>query len=188
MVIGVLALQGSVEEHSNMIRSFGDDVSLVRYPHELDSVQALIIPGGESTAILKLLKIQGLDVAIKEKASNGLPIWGTCAGLIMLSKEVYGEQVETLNLIDIETKRNGYGTQIDSFTTEVNLNNRDVKVRFIRAPRIISTGLDVEVLTEYNGESVAVRSGNILATTFHPEITNDKSFYKYFRSFIEKAE
>lgn len=188
MTIGVLALQGSVEEHINMIEKSGDTALPVRYPDELSRVDALIIPGGESTTLTKVLKIKSMDKAIKDRALQGLPVWGTCAGLILLSSSVDHERVEPLGLIDIDTARNGYGTQIDSFTATVNLNGEESVVKFIRAPKIIRTGKDVEVVTTYKNEIVAAMSKNILVTAFHPEVTEDKNFLKLFKSIIEKQK
>lgn len=188
MKIGVLALQGSVEEHKKLIETCGDTAFSVRYPEELENIDALIIPGGESTTLTKLLKIKNMDSAIKNRALAGLPVWGTCAGLILLSKNADHERVETLDLIDIDTKRNGYGTQVDSFTAELVLNGEESSVRFIRAPRIIRTGDDVKVISTYNNEVVAALSKNIFVTAFHPEVTGDKTFYNFFRSIIEKQK
>ncbi len=173
--IGVLALQGSVEEHCRMIKKSGDSPILVRYPRDLDNIQGLIIPGGESTTLLKLLKIKKMDEAITLSANKGLPIWGTCAGLILLS---------SMNIIDIEIRRNGFGSQAQSFDGIVGILDKKAFVRFIRAPRIISLGAGVTCLSRYNSEIVAAVSNKIMVTTFHPEVTEDKSFYSYFKSLV----
>lgn len=185
MRIGVLGLQGSVKEHCDSIESQGDIAIVVRYPEDLDSIDALIIPGGESTTLIRLLKIKDMDSAIILKALSGLPIWGTCAGLILLSSKVEDSSITPLGLIDITTRRNGYGTQHDSFTADIDIENYSANVRFIRAPRILELGENVKIVTEYNGEVVAATNGKVLVTTFHPEVTGDRYFYRYFRSFIE---
>lgn len=185
MTVGVLGLQGSVKEHCDSVNEFGDQSVVVRYPEDLENIDALIIPGGESTTLLKLLKIKDMDRAIKKKALSGLPIWGTCAGLILLSRKVDDNSVEPLNLIDIITKRNGYGNQHDSFTADLTVKGEIANVRFIRAPKILECGPGVKELAHYNNSCVAASFKKILVTTFHPEVTGDKYFYKYFRSFIE---
>ncbi len=185
MDIGVLGLQGSVKEHCDSIKSQGDIAVVVRYPEDLDSIDALIIPGGESTTLVRLLKIKDMDSAIILKALSGMPIWGTCAGLILLSSRVEDSSLKPLGLIDITARRNGYGTQHDSFTTVIQIQGCSARVRFIRAPRIVYIGDNVKVVTKYEGEVVAATNGKILVTTFHPEVTEDKSFYRYFKTFIE---
>ncbi|QEN03639.1 pyridoxal 5'-phosphate synthase glutaminase subunit PdxT [Thiospirochaeta perfilievii] len=184
MVIGVLALQGSVEEHCNIVLSNCDKTILVKHPSDLNKIDALIIPGGESTTLIRLLKIKGLDRALVEASNRGLKIWGTCAGLILLSKKILCNSFSPLGLIDIVVDRNGYGSQVDSFETEIDFFNNKSKVRFIRAPKIVELGSSIEVLSIYNGEPIAVRSKNIFVTSFHPEVTNNDTFYKYFKSLI----
>ena len=184
MLIGVLALQGSVKEHCDIIELSGDSFLLVKNREDLDKIDGLIIPGGESTTLIRLLKIKDMDRAIIESFNNGLKIWGTCAGLILLSKTLKCNSFEPLGLIDITVDRNGYGTQLDSFEAEVILENKKSNVRFIRAPRILNHGDDIKVLSLWKKEVVAVESKNIMVTTFHPEVTDNRDFYNYFKSLI----
>lgn len=185
MRIGVLGLQGSVAEHCYSIENHGDDAFVVKYPEDLDRIDGLIIPGGESTTLMRLLKIKGMDKAISAKVKAGLPVWGTCAGLILLSKSVENNEFIPLGLIDLKARRNGYGNQHDSFTTDIEIGGNISCVRFIRAPQIVSLGEGVEVLAKYKENTVAAISNNVMVTTFHPEVTGDKYFYRYFRSIIE---
>lgn len=184
MLIGVLALQGSVEEHCDIISSKGDSFILVKNIEDLKSIDGLIIPGGESTTLIRLLKIKSLDKAIINSSKNGLIIWGTCAGMILLSKELKCKSFKPLALIDITVDRNGYGSQLDSFEGDVTLKNRLSRVRFIRAPRINVLGDNISVLSRWDDEVVAVRSKNIMVTTFHPEVTGNCEFYNYFKTMI----
>lgn len=174
MVIGVLALQGSVEEHCSAIESMGDRSILVRTPEDLENIEGLILPGGESSTLSLLLRIKVLDVAIDKKITEGLPVWGTCAGLILLSK----------NWLDIDVNRNGFGRQLSSFSSKISFRGSLTEVRFIRAPRITRVGDSLEVLALWENEVIAVKHDNILGTTFHPEVTNDSTIYNYFRTMI----
>ncbi|MBI9101123.1 MAG: pyridoxal 5'-phosphate synthase glutaminase subunit PdxT [Spirochaetales bacterium] len=182
MTIGVLGLQGSVAEHGRAIESDGDIFRRVLSPEDLDKIDGLIIPGGESTTLTKLIKIKMLDEAILRKAREGLKIWGTCAGLILLSKEVKGGEIEPLGLLDITAGRNGYGTQMQSFSTTVPFRGGFEAVSFIRAPKILSCGESVTILSEYAGLPVAVCTESIMATTFHPEVTGSLGVYRYFKN------
>lgn len=184
MVIGVLALQGSFEEHCHIAELEGDKVIFVKTEKDLGKIDGLIIPGGESTTLIRLLKIKAMDKAIIDSFNNGLKIWGTCAGLILLSKSIKCKSFEPLGLIDITTDRNGYGTQLDSFETTVIFNNKESHIRFIRAPKILKIGDNIDILSVYNEEVVAVRSKNIMVTTFHPEVTDNRDFYRYFKSML----
>ncbi|MGL1891954.1 MAG: pyridoxal 5'-phosphate synthase glutaminase subunit PdxT [Spirochaetaceae bacterium] len=173
MIIGVLALQGSVLEHSTVIETQGDIVRLVNDPQDLEGISRLIIPGGESTTLAKILKIKGLDRAIINQYHKGLFIWGTCAGLILLANH--------LKLIDIKVQRNGYGSHSNSFITDIKFQNKICRVKFIRAPKIKEVDKKVDILSMYDGEVVAAEYNRILVTTFHPELTENIDFYKYFR-------
>ena len=157
----------------------------VRWPDELGSCDGLIIPGGESTTITKLLKKNELQDALVQFAKEK-PVFGTCAGMILMAKSVEDSRVRTLNLIDINVDRNGYGRQVDSFVNEldINLNGRSFSMRgvFIRAPRIIKTGDGVEILASIKNEPVLVRQGHHIAASFHPELTNESRIHKYFSS------
>lgn len=176
--IGVLDIQGSVEEHIAVLKKIGASVIAVKTKKDLGRVDGLIIPGGESTTIGKLMKRYGLDKAIHKRT---LTIWGTCAGAILLS--------HALRLMDIAVERNAYGRQIDSFQTKISvpvLGRRKVPAIFIRAPRIKKISPSIRVLAEYNGEPVMVRQGRLLATMFHPELTNDTRIHRYFVSMAKQ--
>lgn len=179
MVIGVLALQGSVVEHFKMLERGGITAVEVRNPSDFDNIDALIIPGGESTTLVKTMKIKSIDEIIVKKVNEGMPVWGTCAGLILLSR---GK--EYLNLIDIEVERNGYGTQHQSFSTTIDFGDSKADVKFIRAPKIVKVGDGVDIVSVHGNEPVACISGNVLVTTFHPEVTKDLSVLLYFSGLI----
>ncbi|MBI5754951.1 pyridoxal 5'-phosphate synthase glutaminase subunit PdxT [Candidatus Peregrinibacteria bacterium] len=183
MNIGVLAIQGSVSEHLSALKQCGVQACEVRDRKSLSEVSGLIIPGGESTTIGKLLKLYGLDVAIIERVAGGMPVYGTCAGAIVLSKKTTGKKPNIVQLLDIDTARNAYGRQIESFSTQISaptLSRKPIPAVFIRAPKIIRVGKNVEILARFHNEPVFVREKNILASTFHPELTNDLSVHRYF--------
>jgi pyridoxal 5'-phosphate synthase pdxT subunit len=170
--VGVLAVQGNFREHAAMLRRLGAEVVEVRKPEELDGLDGLVVPGGESTAIARLIDVYGLEGAIREFER---PVFGTCAGLIMLDREHLG-------LVDLTVRRNAYGRQVASFETDLVLAGTDEPLRgvFIRAPRVETVGPDVEVLAEHDGEPVLVRQGRFLAATFHPELTDDTRVHELF--------
>lgn len=187
MQIGILAIQGSVIEHRRALEKLGVKVSEIRLPEDLKVVDGLILPGGESTTISKLIKRFGLFDELKKQISNGLPVWGTCAGAILLAKKVIGKNPPlTLGLMDIEVDRNAYGRQVDSFEKELIVKSDELRVNnihgvFIRAPKIRPLPKsDVEILAECYGEPVMLRQKNILATSFHPELTEDLFVHQYF--------
>lgn len=193
MKIGILDIQGSVEEHLEALRKLAKGGSkiepvLVKAAEDLEKVRGLIIPGGESTTIGKLLRRFGLREEIIRRAKSGeMAIWGTCAGAILLAKKIIGSQkADTLELMDIEIERNAYGRQLESFETQVEFDlgfgtlGRIVPAIFIRAPMIVNVGKKVEVLARHNSEIVAARDGNLLATNFHPELTDDLLVHEYF--------
>lgn len=186
MKIGVLALQGAFREHINMLRTLGTEAVEVRKAEELAELSGLIIPGGESTTITKLLYTFGLAKPVKDLACNGMPVWGTCAGMICLAKELSGDisGVKTLELMDITVRRNAFGRQVDSFEAMLKvkaLDGGDFPAVFIRAPLVEKTGQGVEVLAKLpDGTMVAVRENNLLATSFHPELSADNRFHRYF--------
>ena len=187
MKIGVLSLQGGVIEHITAIISLGHEAIEVKTLEDLKSINALIIPGGESTTIGKLLKITGLLNPLREMIQNGLPVWGTCAGMILLAKNIENEDTAHLGVMDITVKRNAYGTQLDSFTTKIiikEISKLPIELVFIRAPYITHVDSNVTILATVNNNIVAVRQNNILATSFHPELTNDTSFLKYFINLV----
>jgi pyridoxal 5'-phosphate synthase pdxT subunit len=187
MKIGVLALQGAFIEHVEVIRRLDTEAREVRLPRDLKDLSGLIIPGGESTTILKLMHFYELFDPLKEKITKGFPVWGTCAGLICLAKQVCNSQqsfLEPLALMDIDVKRNAFGRQIDSFEMELPvkiLGEKSFHAVFIRAPLISKIGTGVDVLARLpDGTIVAAQQGNMLATSFHPELTDDLRLHQYF--------
>ena len=181
MKIGILALQGDFHEHQNCFNKLKIETKLVKSVPELENCDSLVIPGGESTAISKLLVSTKIDKAIIKKASEGFPIWGTCAGLILISNQIIEKDPIPLKLINITTSRNFYGRQIDSFVEKINFENENFEAIFIRAPKIVNTEKDIKVLSStHDGTPVAVKSKNILGTSFHPELTDDLRIHKMF--------
>ncbi len=182
--VGVLALQGAFIEHIDMLRRLGAEAFPVRLPQELQRVDALVIPGGESTSISRLMEIYGLNEPLKKLAESGLPIFGTCAGLIIMAKQVEGQSPGPLAVMGVEVKRNAFGRQVDSFEANLPvpvLGKPDFHAVFIRAPKIERTGEGVEVLARLDGGTVvAARQEKLLVTTFHPELTDDPRFHEYF--------
>jgi 5'-phosphate synthase pdxT subunit len=187
MKIGVLALQGAFIEHEKVLNRLGVATQQVRLPKELDGLDGVIIPGGESTTIGKLAAQYGLIEPLREMARAGKPLWGTCAGMIFMAKDI-GRDQPLLGLMDVTVRRNAFGRQVDSFETDLDVTGidgpRPFHAIFIRAPLIDSVGKDVEVMArvERNGGSaiVAVRQGNLLATAFHPELSGDDRFHRFF--------
>ncbi|MBN2365471.1 MAG: pyridoxal 5'-phosphate synthase glutaminase subunit PdxT [Calditrichaeota bacterium] len=183
MKIGILAIQGDFELHRKMLSRLNVDTVLVKSPADLEKCDGLIIPGGESTTFIKLLKVSGLFAAVKQ-FSQAKAIMGTCAGLITLARKVTNFSLETLDLIDLDVARNAYGRQIDSFIGEValHINGRDTSFEgvFIRAPRIEKTGQGIRSLAFYQGDVVLAENENILVATFHPELTEDTRIHEYF--------
>lgn len=182
--VGILALQGSVSEHFNALSEIpGVTPCEVKTEADLDKVSGLILPGGESTAIGKLLKDFHLIVPVVEKIKAGMPVWGTCAGMILLAKKIVDEENVHLGLMDITVRRNAYGGQLDSFIAKGRMPDvaeHEIPLVFIRAPWIEKAASTVSVLAEINGRIVAARQDNMLVTSFHPELTKDLSFHKYF--------
>lgn len=183
--MGVLSLQGAVEEHLRMIKRCGFEGVKVKTVGDLEKVDRLIIPGGESTAIGKLAKIYGLDREITKKGKEGMPIFGTCAGMILLANKVVGNEQIRFNLIDIVVERNAFGRQVDSFEVDLNIENftgKPFRAVFIRAPYIKKIGSDVKVLAKFKGKIIMAQQKNILVSSFHPELTDDLRVHKYFLS------
>jgi 5'-phosphate synthase pdxT subunit len=170
--IGVLAVQGNFREHASMLRGLGAIVVEVRKPEQLDGLDGLVIPGGESTAIGRLIRLYGLEEAIRRFEA---PIFGTCAGMILLDRRHLG-------LLDLEVERNAYGRQVASFEADLDLQGSDEPLRgvFIRAPRVVEVGPEVEVLAEHDGEPVLLRQGRIVVASFHPELTDDTRVHELF--------
>ncbi|MFJ7205483.1 pyridoxal 5'-phosphate synthase glutaminase subunit PdxT [Streptomyces sp. NPDC098789] len=184
-IIGVLALQGDVREHLIALASADAVARPVRRPEELAEVDALVIPGGESTTMSKLAVLFGMLEPLRERVRAGMPVYGTCAGMIMLADKLLGgrEDQETLGGIDMIVRRNAFGRQNESFEASIDfagIAGGPVEGVFIRAPWVESVGAAVEVLATYDGHTVAVRQGNVLATSFHPELTGDHRVHAYF--------
>ena len=191
MRIGVLALQGDFALHARALARCGAEAVLVRKPAELAGLDGLIIPGGESTTLLKLMDQWDFVPALRTLHAAGTPIFGTCAGLILLAREVENPRQFSLGAIDVTVERNAYGRQRDSFEARgtARLDGRPVELDmvFIRAPRIRRLGPGVESLAELRGETVMARQGNVLVATFHPELTDDLSVHRYFCDLVGKA-
>lgn len=192
IVIGVLALQGDFSKHSEMLRSIGVEVVEVRKPQDLDQCDGLIIPGGESTVMLRQLDFIGMREKL-QKFAEEKPLFGTCAGLILMSDQVQSSSLKPLNLLDIQVERNAFGRQVDSFQTFVELrldseykHPKLFNAYFIRAPRIRANGPHVQVLASYDNEAILVRQGHHLGASFHPELTSDPAIHLYFVEMIRK--
>jgi 5'-phosphate synthase pdxT subunit len=178
--IGVLAVQGNFREHAAMLRQLGVDAVEVRKPEQLDGLDGLVIPGGESTTFMRLMQLYGLDDAIRRFEA---PVFGTCAGMIVLDRDHLG-------LVDVAVRRNAFGRQVASFETDLDVAGEDEPVRavFIRAPWIEDVGPDVEVLAEVEGRPVLAREGRFLVAAFHPELTDDTRLHQKFIDLIREAD
>ncbi|MSQ22551.1 MAG: pyridoxal 5'-phosphate synthase glutaminase subunit PdxT [Dehalococcoidia bacterium] len=188
--IGVLALQGDFAEHLAALKKLGVQPREVRLPGELDGLDGLIIPGGESTSMARLMDIYGLREPLKERVRSGMTVWGTCAGMILLATKLTEDRPEPLGLMNIEVQRNGYGRQVDSFEADLPVPVLQTKTAFhavfIRAPKVLSVGKNVTVLASLSqkGEVVAAQQDGMLATSFHPELTEDTRFHQYFLKMV----
>ena len=180
MRIGILAVQGDFREHAAMLRRLGADPVEVRKPEQLEDLDGLVIPGGESTAIMRLIRIYGLEDALRRFAR---PVFGTCAGMIVLGRDHLG-------LVDVGVRRNAYGRQVASFETDLELAGEDEPLRgvFIRAPRVADVGSGVEVLAEHEGEPVLLREGRFLVASFHPELTEDTRVHERFLELVREED
>ena len=178
MKVGVLAVQGNFREHAAMLRRLGADAVEVRKPAQLEGLDGLVIPGGESTTFMRLMRLYGLDEAVRR---FGGPVFGTCAGMIVLDRAHLG-------LIDLEVDRNAYGRQVASFESDLMLEDDEDPLRgvFIRAPRVREVGEDVEVLAEHEGEPVLLRHGRFLVASFHPELTDDTRVHERFLELVKR--
>ncbi|AGA59673.1 pyridoxal 5''-phosphate synthase, glutaminase subunit Pdx2 [Thermobacillus composti KWC4] len=187
--IGVLALQGAVAEHIRSLQQAGAEAVAVKRVEQLSELHGLVIPGGESTTIGKLMRKYGFIEAIRQFAADGKPIFGTCAGLIVLAQRIDGGEEPHLGLMDMTVVRNAFGRQRESFETDLEVAGLDRPLRavFIRAPLIKEVGPGVEVLSVYNGEIVAARQNRLLACSFHPELTDDSALHAYFVAMAEEA-
>lgn len=190
--IGVLALQGDFAEHIATLRNVGVEAIEVRVAADLDGVDGLVIPGGESTTITTLMREYGIEGKVKTLAGQGLPILGTCAGMIVLARHIVGMEQLSLDLIDIDIRRNAFGRQVDSFEADLDmpvLGQGPLRAVFIRAPTIERTGPGVQVLGRLpNGHPVAAQQGTVLVAAFHPELTADTRFHRYFLSLATRKK
>lgn len=188
MKIGVLALQGAVAEHLNMLKSIQVEGAIVKKTEELDGVDGLIIPGGESTTIGRLMKEYGFIERIRDFSRQKKPIFGTCAGMISLATNIKDQQESYLQLMDITVARNAFGRQKDSFEATLSIQRigDDVQAVFIRAPLIEEAGAEVEVLASFNGSIVMAQQEHLLAASFHPELTADTKVHRYFANMVSR--
>ena len=188
MKVGVLALQGTFIEHTKILRQLGVAAPPIRLPHQLDTIDGLIIPGGESTTMLRLMDSFELIRPIKEMAQQGLPIWGTCAGMVLLAKSISNDQMKTLGLMDTKVRRNAFGSQPDSFEIDLKIpimGEEPFHAVFIRAPVIEEVEAGAEVLSSLPDDTiVAVRQNRLLACAFHPEFTSDPRFHHIFLNMV----
>ena len=198
MKVGVLALQGDVREHIQSLLGCGVDAFAVRRGSEIQAIDALVLPGGESTTIAQLAEVFGIYQLIKERISQGMPVYGSCAGMILLAQEILDAKVgqKSFGGLDITVRRNAFGRQVDSFESDIEFSDGSddlIRAVFIRAPWVERVGDSVEVLAEVNSHPVAVRSATALATSFHPELTGDNRIHRYFieqvaRPILEKVK
>jgi 5'-phosphate synthase pdxT subunit len=189
--IGVLAIQGDFSEHRQALRRIGVESEEVRLPAQLDGVDGLIIPGGESTTIVQLIDIFDFREPLRAKVQSGLPVWGTCAGMIVLADRLTDRRPEPLHLMDIDVSRNAFGRQVDSFEEDLVIEDVEgppFRGVFIRAPVVNRVGEGVEVLsTIAGGRPVAVKQGGMLATAFHPELTDDSRLHELFLKIVKES-
>src|SRR5207237_4862218 len=186
-MIGILAIQGDYEAHRAVLERLGAEVKFVRNPEELDAVDALIIPGGESSTFLKFLEQRGFFQRLAEFVKTK-PVFGTCAGAILLDKEVVGPEQSSLGALDMRVRRNAYGRQIESSIREGSLDGSRLEMVFIRAPKIEAHGETVQVLAQEGNDPVLVRQGNVLAATFHPELSADNRVHELFLKMARQRE
>ncbi|MGC9384935.1 MAG: pyridoxal 5'-phosphate synthase glutaminase subunit PdxT [Kosmotogaceae bacterium] len=191
MQVGVLGIQGDIQEHLRIVEKLGHKAIWVKNPEQLNNIQALIMPGGESTTMTRLMKVFSLWDRVKNKIHSGMPVFSTCAGMVILSESIenYPHQ-ETMGLLPVRIERNGYGRQVESFETEIEIpyleNDRQFLAVFIRAPRIIGAHGSVDILANYKKDPVLVEYKNILAASFHPELTDDTRIHEYFLRKLDK--
>jgi len=188
MRIGVLAVQGDFREHAQALRELGADAVEVRRPEQLEGLDGLIIPGGESTTIRMLMRELCLETAVRERVAQGFPVLGTCAGLIVLAKRVDGKAAEGLSALDADVRRNAFGRQVDSFEENLRvagLGDEPLRAVFIRAPLVESVDEGVDVLARLeDGRIVGVRQGSVVGVAFHPELTPDRRLHQYFLDLV----
>ncbi|BDG34106.1 pyridoxal 5'-phosphate synthase glutaminase subunit PdxT [Saccharococcus caldoxylosilyticus] len=190
MKIGVLGLQGAVQEHVCSIEACGAEAVVVKKPDQLAELDGLILPGGESTTMRRLMDKYGFMEPLKQFAALGKPMFGTCAGLILLAKRIVGYDEPHLGLMDITVERNSFGRQRESFEAELSIAGiaDDFIGVFIRAPHIVEVGEDVEILAKYEDRIVAARQGQFLGCSFHPELTDDHRMTQYFLNMVKEAK
>ena len=186
MATGILALQGNFNDHRNSLDLIGREHVLVKETNDLKNIDSLILPGGESTSMIKIQEDEELFISIKKLIKSGIPTLGTCAGLILLAKDVIDGNI-SLGLMDCIVERNAYGRQNQSFEGLVQFNNSSQMYCFIRAPKIISTGSNIEEIAFLDEEIVGIKENNIVGLTFHPELTNDENYLKWLEVFILKG-
>ncbi len=187
MNIGVLALQGDFQEHIDILGNLGVSASEIRNAQDLKAnFDGIILPGGESTVMSRLLQELNMVTDLQQIIKSGVPVFGTCAGLILLAKDIEGNEKSCLNVMDVKVKRNGYGRQLASFKAEGALNGKTVPLVFIRAPYITAVGDKVKILVQVEDKIVAAREDNMLATSFHPELTRDFTVHKLFLDMIRE--
>lgn len=188
--IGVLGLQGAVREHVKSIEASGAEAIVVKKVEQLAEIDGLIIPGGESTTMRRLIDKYSFMEPLREFGASGKPVFGTCAGLILIAKEIVGYEEPHLGLMDAKVERNSFGRQVDSFEAELTIAGvaNDFVGVFIRAPHIVEVGEDVEVLCKHNGRIVAARQGQFLGCSFHPELTDDHRITQYFVNMVKESK
>lgn len=190
IVIGVLALQGAVEKHVRMLERCGVRVIRARFEEEFDTAHGIIIPGGESTTIGKLMARYGLDEKIIERTRQGVPIFGTCTGMILLAKNIVNSDQPRLGLMDSTVLRNAFGRQIDSFEADLDIEAIGLpafRAVFIRAPYAVNANGNAEILARYDGKIVLLRQDNLLGCAFHPELTDDPRIHEYFIEMVRQS-
>jgi len=190
--VGVLCLQGGYQKHIEILSSIGVKAKKVRYKDDFKNIDGLILPGGESTTFSKLIEKQNLHETLL-KFLKKKPVYGTCAGLILMSKKISNNNsIKTFNMLDITVSRNAWGRQLDSFVEDIDIDidtfDRKFKAIFIRAPKIINSNNKLEILSYYMDTPIMIKSGKLLGTTFHPELTNDSRIHKYFIDMIKESK
>lgn len=187
-IIGVLGLQGAIEEHVKQIKALGLEAVIIKKPEQLMQIDGLILPGGESTTMSKLIDRYGFLEPIRQFAANKKPILGTCAGMVLVAKKIVGSEESHLNIMDVVVKRNAFGRQVDSFETDLDIAGIDgpFKAVFIRAPYVELAGENVEVLAKFDGKIVAAKEENMITCAFHPELTGDTQFLGLFVKMLEE--
>ncbi len=190
MTIGVLALQGDFEEHAQVLESLGVSPVRVTRPEQMEDLQGLVIPGGESTTMTRLIRVESLESPLRRLKDRGVPVFGTCAGVILMARRLArpDPRVLTLGFLDIVVERNAYGRQRESFEVTLEVQRiGPVPAVFIRAPRILEVGPEVEVLAEHQGDPVLVRQGPFLGATFHPEVVPTPEIHRMFLEMVESV-